>query len=90
MGRGCVSVCAGEGGACLWAAVPARPPGWPPAHPAKNMARLKPDPPAVWPSEGSRLTDAWLPPHPPALGAPPPPPPPEQDAKEAPGPGWPS
>lgn len=40
LGRGSVSMCAGEEGAPLWAALPA-----PPAHPAKNTAGLKPDPP---------------------------------------------
>ena len=47
----------------------------PPAHPAKNTAGLKPDPPTspatVWPAQGSRLPDAGLPPHSHALGAPP-------------------
>lgn len=40
----------------------------PPAHPAKNTAGLKPDPPTVWPAPGSRLSDAWLPPYPPCPG----------------------
>lgn len=54
-----------------------------PACPAKNTAGLKPDPPPVWLAQSSRLPDAWLPPHPHALGAPSTPP--GQDAEESPG-----
>lgn len=39
-----------------------------PAHPAKNTAGLKPDPPPSGPAQSSRLPDAWLSPHPHALG----------------------